>query len=212
MRIEEVGIGAQEIGVHPLVVIDEGHNRSLRLTQAPIAGIGDPGAGFADHAQPHAGMRGPKRSEAIPRIVRRIVVYDDTLPFIRRKRLPHNRFERRKQRHGTVVGGDHERDANHWTKVAISSQKMLYLRKFQIKPKSYDHAQTDSRLSADARNRVVRLHGIGAERHMEKFRRAARRRHLPDRARSLDPDALPHVRHGTLRGRAERHDDRHHTR
>ena len=212
MRIEEVGIGAQEIGVHPLVVVDEGHKRGRRLTQAPVAGIGDPRAGFADHTQPHAGMCGPKRGETLSRIVRRIVVYDDTLPLFRRKRLPHNRFERRKQRHGTVVGGDHERDANHCTKIAISSQKMLYLRKFQIKPKSYDHAQTDSRLSADARNRVVRLHGIGAERHMEKFRRAARRRHLPDRIRSLDPDALPHVRHGTLRRRTERHDDRHHAR
>ena len=92
MRIEEVGIGAQEIGVYPFVVVDEGHERCCRLTQAPVAGIGDPGAGFADHAQPHAGVRGPKCGKTLPRIVRRIVVHNDTLPLFRRKRLPHHRL------------------------------------------------------------------------------------------------------------------------
>ncbi len=165
---KEVGIGAQEIGVHPLVVIDEGHNREPPPAPRLRCGHRDPGPVSADHAQPHAGMCGPKRSEAIPRIVRRIVVYDDT-PIHPQWRLPHNRFLSAASS-GTArlwVGITSE-DANHWTKVSEFFAKMLYLRKFQIKPKSYDHAQTDSRLSADARNRVVRLHGIGAERHMER--------------------------------------------
>ncbi len=68
-------------------------------------------------------MCGGKGGKTLRRIVRGVVVHDKALPLPGRQRLPHNGFECRKQRNGTVGGGDNEADAYRTTKITSYPQK-----------------------------------------------------------------------------------------
>ena len=116
---EEFEIGAQKPLVDPFVVVDEGHQRRLRLPQSAVAGVRHPRSLLRDEPQAAPGMRRGKGRETRLGVVRGVVAHHHALPLVARKILSHDGFERRNELCGTVVGGNDERDSNHRANVAI---------------------------------------------------------------------------------------------
>ena len=111
MRFEKAVIAFEELGHHPLVVVDDHDVFAPALGNAPVPGGRNSLLRFEHHPGIELRMCGNVIGEPRGGIVRTVVVHDDDLPLLLRQRLHQERIERRTEFRTPVVSGYDKRQS-----------------------------------------------------------------------------------------------------